>query len=175
MTNLILIVVLCLIAQGLSFRGGRNPSKFTGVSAVIRKSNLITRMSMEVEDAQVEEEDGAMVFTENALKHIEFLKSKQKEADADVILRMGVRAGGCSGMSYVMDFIKGEDVTEDDHEETIMDLAGNPLAKMVIDPKSLMYLFSMQLDYSDELIGGGFKFNNPNAETSCGCGKSFGV
>jgi len=128
----------------------------------------------EVAQEQEEEEEGAMVFTEDALKHIDFLKSKQGQA-VDVILRMGVRAGGCSGMSYVMDFIKDVDVTEDDHEEMIMGNTGDPLAKMVIDPKSLMYLFGMQLDYSDELIGGGFKFNNPNAETSCGCGKSFGV
>lgn len=47
--------------------------------------------------------------------------------------------------------------------------------KLVCDSKSLLYLFGMSLDYSDELIGGGFKFNNPNAESSCGCGKSFGA
>lgn len=45
--------------------------------------------------------------------------------------------------------------------------------RAVCDPKSMLYLFGMQLDYSSELIGGGFKFANPNAETSCGCGKSF--
>lgn len=52
---------------------------------------------------------------------------------------------------------------------------GNTLFRCVVDPKSLLFLFGLQLDYSDELIGGGFKFVNPNAETSCGCGKSFGV
>lgn len=45
--------------------------------------------------------------------------------------------------------------------------------RLVCDSKSLLYLFGMSLDYSDELIGGGFKFSNPNAEKSCGCGKSF--
>ena len=84
-------------------------------------------------------------------------------------LRMGVRAGGCSGMSYVMDFISEKDVTSDDHIEEYDGI------KCVVDPKSLMFLFGLQLDYSDEFIGGGFKFQNPNAETSCGCGKSFGV
>jgi len=44
-----------------------------------------------------------------------------------------------------------------------------------IDPKSLMYLYGMKLDYSDALIGGGFSFDNPNADSSCGCGKSFGA
>ena len=47
--------------------------------------------------------------------------------------------------------------------------------RCVIDPKSLLYLFGLQLDYSTELIGGGFNFQNPNAETTCGCGKSFNV
>ena len=49
------------------------------------------------------------------------------------------------------------------------------MKRCAVDPKSLLYLYGLQLDYSDELIGGGFKFSNPNAETSCGCGKSFGV
>lgn len=47
--------------------------------------------------------------------------------------------------------------------------------KLVCDPKSLLYLFGMKLDYSNELVGGGFKFQNPNADSTCGCGKSFGV
>ena len=80
---------------------------------------------------------------------------------------MAVRAGGCSGMSYVMDLTKLEDVDEND---TIVNLDEN--MRCVIDPKSLMFLYGMQLDYSDELIGGGFSFSNPNAEETCGCGKS---
>lgn len=47
--------------------------------------------------------------------------------------------------------------------------------KLVCDPKSLLYLFGMKLDFSNELVGGGFKFQNPNADSTCGCGKSFGV
>lgn len=47
--------------------------------------------------------------------------------------------------------------------------------KCVIDPKSVLYLYGLELDFSDALIGGGFQFQNPNAESSCGCGKSFGV
>mmetsp|Transcript_14015 Transcript_14015/g.39631 ORF Transcript_14015/g.39631 Transcript_14015/m.39631 type:complete len:82 (-) Transcript_14015:208-453(-) len=50
-----------------------------------------------------------------------------------------------------------------------------PCSFSVCDPKSLLYLFGMELDYSHELIGGGFKFTNPNAESTCGCGKSFSV
>ena len=52
---------------------------------------------------------------------------------------------------------------------------GNESVKIVCDPKSLLFLFGLQLDYSDALIGGGFSFQNPNAEGSCGCGKSFNV
>ena len=73
-------------------------------------------------------------------------------------------------MSYVMDLTKPDDVADDD---TIVDFAEN--MRCVIDPKSLMFLYGMQLDYSDELIGGGFSFMNPNAEETCGCGKSFGI
>ena len=68
-----------------------------------------------------------------------------------------------------MDFIKDGEVQPDDHVEIYGGI------KCVVDPKSLLFLYGLQLDYSDELIGGGFKFQNPNAGTSCGCGKSFGV
>lgn len=70
-----------------------------------------------------------------------------------------------------MDFEKPENINDDD---TVMEYDDGRF-KMVCEPKSLLYLFGMNLDYSNELIGGGFKFNNPNAEDSCGCGKSFGV
>ena len=118
-----------------------------------------------VEETETEE-DNVLVFTENAVKQLDYLQTKQ---DSKVVLRMGVQAGGCSGMTYVMDFIDQGDITEDDHIESFGGI------EYAIDPKSLMFLYGMQLDYSDELIGGGFKFENPNAETSCGCGKSFGV
>jgi iron-sulfur cluster assembly accessory protein len=73
-------------------------------------------------------------------------------------------------MSYVLDFEEEKNVRPDD---ALMEYEGG--FKLVTDPKSLLYLFGMELDWSSELIGGGFKFQNPNAESSCGCGKSFGV
>jgi iron-sulfur cluster assembly protein len=121
------------------------------------------RSTLEETDA---EEDNVLVFTDNALKQLDYLQKKQ---DVKMVLRMGVQAGGCSGMTYVMDFIEQGDINDDDHVESYGEV------EYAIDPKSLMFLYGMQLDYSDELIGGGFKFENPNAETSCGCGKSFGV
>ena len=97
-----------------------------------------------------------IIITPKAMAHISDLKAKQGLGT----LRMGVRSGGCSGMSYVMDFILDNQITDEDHIEAYGDV------KCVVDPKSLLYLYGLQLDYSDELIGGGFKFSNPNAETA---------
>lgn len=108
-------------------------------------------------------------LTEGALQHLKKLRSEV--GGADLLLRVGVKQGGCSGMSYAMDFEKAENIKEGD--DFIMDYSGE--FRIVCDSKSLLYLFGMSMDYSDALIGGGFKFVNPNAVDSCGCGKSFGV
>jgi iron-sulfur cluster assembly protein len=108
----------------------------------------------------------AITITPKALSHLALLIQKTPEKP---ILRMGVRSGGCSGMSYVMDVVEESKVNDDDYIEI------NDGIKCAIDPKSLLFLYGLSLDYSDELIGGGFKFTNPNAATNCGCGKSFGV
>ena len=73
-------------------------------------------------------------------------------------------------MSYLMDFEQEANVKP---EDSVIEYDGQ--FRLVCDPKSLLYLFGMQLDYSDALIGGGFQFQNPNAQDTCGCGKSFGV
>lgn len=73
-------------------------------------------------------------------------------------------------MSYIMDIMKPDEVVAEGDTEVVFDGV-----RCVIDPKSLLFLYGLKLDYSNELIGGGFSFNNPNAEESCGCGKSFGV
>ncbi|KAK9845859.1 hypothetical protein WJX81_004463 [Elliptochloris bilobata] len=83
---------------------------------------------------------------------------------------MGVKSGGCSGMSYHMDFEEEANVRE---EDAVMEYEGG--FRLVCDAKSLLYLFGMELDWSSALVGGGFQFKNPNASASCGCGKSFGV
>jgi iron-sulfur cluster assembly protein len=82
-------------------------------------------------------------------------------------LRLGVKGGGCSGLSYVLAF--DEKPRENDK---IMELHG---ITVFIDPKSLFYLSGTVLDYSDGLNGKGFVFNNPQASKTCGCGSSFGV
>ena len=83
-----------------------------------------------------------------------------------------VRSGGCSGMSYVMDFCEAESIQE---EEDQVDVYESEKIQCVVDSKSMLYLYGLELDYSTELIGGGFQFYNPNAEESCGCGSSFSV
>ncbi|GAQ89196.1 Iron-sulphur cluster biosynthesis family protein [Klebsormidium nitens] len=106
----------------------------------------------------------AISLSEKALAHI---KRMRNESGKDLTLRVGVRQGGCSGMSYVMEFEERANIREEDS------LIDQEDFTMVCDPKSLLYLFGMQLDYSDALIGGGFSFQNPNASSTCGCGKSF--
>mgnify|MGYP001331596882 CR=1 FL=1 len=93
---------------------------------------------------------------------------------SDKVLRVGVRSGGCSGMSYTMDFVGQEEIKEEDEVYEYQTDGGNTF-RVICDPKSLLYIYGMQLDFSNELIGGGFNFNNPNASQTCGCGSSFSV
>lgn len=111
-------------------------------------------------------QEKGIMMTESALRQVRFLRDKQGK---DLCLRVGVRQGGCSGMSYIMDFQEPSQIREDDR---VFDYDG---FNIVCDPKSMLYLYGLVLDYSDALIGGGFQFTNPNAAQSCGCGKSFTV
>ncbi|XP_058111011.1 iron-sulfur assembly protein IscA, chloroplastic isoform X2 [Magnolia sinica] len=106
----------------------------------------------------------AISLTEDALKHLNKMRSERNE---DLCLRIGVKQGGCSGMSYTMEFENRANARPDD---SIIEYNGFVI---VSDPKSLLFLYGMQLDFSDALIGGGFSFKNPNATQTCGCGKSF--
>lgn len=109
-----------------------------------------------------------ILLSPNALTHLLALRDQQGKEN--LCLRVGVRGGGCSGLSYTMDFADPSQVTEDDE---VYDYPEG--FKIICDRKSLLYLYGLQLDYSDALIGGGFEFVNPNASQTCGCGKSFGV
>jgi iron-sulfur cluster assembly protein len=105
-----------------------------------------------------------IMMTDAALSHVKALRDRQGK---DLCLRVGVRQGGCSGMSYTMDFEDASNIRETDE---VFDYEG---FKVICDPKSMLYLYGLVLDYSDALIGGGFQFTNPNADQTCGCGKSF--
>jgi len=112
-----------------------------------------------------------ILITEPAMKQLAALVRQQGTGK---VLRVGVRSGGCSGMSYTMDFVDASEIRDDD-ERYIYEPAGCPSFEVVCDPKSLLYIYGMQLDFSSALIGGGFNFSNPNATQTCGCGSSFAV
>lgn len=104
---------------------------------------------------------------DNALGHVVKLMMSQGFTTDTHFLRVGVKGGGCSGLSYVMDF---DDTTTDMDE--IIDLN---VMKVVVDKKSVLYLYGTQLEYSDGLNGKGFHWVNPNASRTCGCGESFSL
>ena len=104
-----------------------------------------------------------ITVTEKAVKEVKRLIEKQNAPN--MYLRLGVEAGGCSGLNYLMSL--DQKVTDQDK---VYDFEG---VKVVVDIRSLLYLMGMTLDYTGDLLGGGFKFVNPNAKKSCGCGHSF--
>ena len=108
-----------------------------------------------------------VTVSDKALEHVIGLMMNQGISPDTHYLRVGVKGGGCSGLSYAMDF----DDTVTDMDE-IVDL--NSL-KVIIDKKSVLYLYGTELDYSDGLNGKGFNWINPQASRTCGCGESFAL
>ena len=104
--------------------------------------------------------------TERAAKEVARIISEQKLPDGTA-LRVGVKGGGCSGFSYTLGF--DDQVSEIDQ---ITELHG---IQVVCDPKSFLYLSGTEVDFEESLMGRGFKFGNPNASKTCGCGESFSV
>jgi iron-sulfur cluster assembly protein len=109
-----------------------------------------------------------ITVSEKALHHVINLMMESGITPDSHHLRVGVKGGGCSGLSYVMDF----DNTIESTDETV-EIDGG--LKVVIDRKSVLYLYGTELDYSDGLNGKGFQWGNPNASRECGCGSSFAI
>ena len=198
-------------------RGAPSASVLRGVRRVAAATRAAPALSA---DTLVGSEQEMISITPSAMKQLLALKAASD--GADLVLRMGVRSGGCSGMSYVMDMI---DAAAIDATDLVIEYGEHGL-RCVIDAKSSMFLYGLQLDYSDKLIGGGFGFSvrapaaagragprataaasraptgkaltrrcvgllrlpsppppppppplaqNPNAESTCGCGSSFSV
>ena len=94
----------------------------------------------------------------------EIARQRDKRGTADAAIRVGIRGGGCTGFSYVFEW--ADQLRPSDR---VFEAFG---VKVVVDPKSLVYLGGMQLDFVRGMMGHGFKFNNPNVKGSCGCGES---
>ena len=128
--------------------------------------------NLEVKQEIKNSDDGkGILITNDAIEQISNLLQGQSAKKA---LRVGVRSGGCSGMSYTMDFIGTNEINPDDKVYDYS-LKADQRFQVVCDPKSLLYIYGMQLDFSKELIGGGFNFVKTNASQTCGCGSSFAV
>ncbi|MBE9600065.1 iron-sulfur cluster assembly accessory protein [Pedobacter sp. MC2016-24] len=107
-----------------------------------------------------------ITITDKAKSKIDQLM-EESQMDTTYFLRVSVKGGGCSGLSYNLDF--------DDEAKTGDQFFEDRGIKIALDMKSFLYLAGTELDYSDGLNGKGFNFHNPNASRSCGCGESFSV
>ena len=126
-------------------------------------NHIMSKQGQIIESKQQEFQKASIIVTEVAVKKLKnVMKSDNKE---DYFLRMSVEGGGCSGMTYKMDF---------DRQQKEFDkvFKSNGLT-VICDLKSWLYLKDVEIDYSDDLLNGGFKIKNPNAERTCGCGTSF--
>ena len=128
-----------------------------------------------------------VTVTETAAREVQSI-IKQQDLDAKAIhLRVGVKGGGCSGFSYVLDLTENQRDTDEVSEysfafEKAAEAGGTNgdggetfTLRVICDPKSYLYLNGTVIDFKDEIMGRGFVFNNPNATSSCGCGSSFTV
>jgi iron-sulfur cluster assembly accessory protein len=113
--------------------------------------------------APAEPHDDLLLFTDKAVEMLR--EAAKKESGEGIGLRVGVIGGGCSGMQYSLAFEAGPKSAD-----TVLDVGGVPV---FIDDESQQYLRGMTIDYVTGLHGAGFKFRNPNASRTCGCGTSF--
>ena len=116
-----------------------------------------------IEDQQHDFQNAAITVTKKAVKQLKI--AMKSEGNENQVLRMSVEGGGCSGMTYKMDF---------DNQQGEFDkvFESNGLT-IICDLKSWLYLRDIEVDYSNDLLNGGFKIKNPNADRTCGCGTSF--
>jgi iron-sulfur cluster assembly protein len=126
-----------------------------------------TTAPLPISPAPVEVREGnerLVSLTEPAGVKVRALIAREAQGD---FLRVAISGGGCNGLSYKLRF-----VAEPKRGDILVRTAG---AAVLVDPKTALYLKGTVVDYSDKLIGGGFKFANPNATASCSCGESFSV
>ena len=117
--------------------------------------------------AESQTETSDIILTEGAAREVKKIIEEQQLDAEKVRLRVGVKGGGCSGFSYILDLTETQKESDEVFEQHGV--------KIICDPKSLLYLSGTTVDFKDEIMGRGFVFSNPNATTSCGCGSSFAV
>lgn len=134
----------------------------------------------------------AVTVTETAAREIVSIIRDQDLDPQKIRLRVGVKGGGCSGFSYLLDLTETQKETDEMWEYTypvsksvgaaeangvggvaVAEQSETFTLRVICDPKSYLYLNNTVIDFKDELMGRGFVFNNPNATSSCGCGSSF--
>ena len=115
--------------------------------------------------------DAAISLTPKAVEAVKRALTKRGTLDAS--LRLGLRGGGCSGFTYVIEFHDGEPHSRD--KIFPYETEDGTKVRVVVDPKSLVYLNGTVLDWEVTLMNQGFKFKNPQEKTNCGCGHSFTV
>lgn len=106
-----------------------------------------------------------ITLTDNAAEHIKALMAEAPEGQPVLGLRIGVKSGGCSGMSYFMEYAA--------EKKPLEDVVEDKGVKVFIDPSAMMYLIGTEMDYNESDFEAGFTFKNPNEASRCGCGKSF--
>ena len=111
----------------------------------------------------------SITITDRAADRIKQIREEQQISD-DAKLRVGVVSGGCSGLTYDLEF--DSDISNGDDEDQEFEDKG---VKLVVDMRSFLYLSGTQLDYTEGLDGEGFHFHNPNANRTCSCGESFSI
>ena len=118
-----------------------------------------------------------VLVTDTAAREIDTIITQQELDPATICLRVGVKGGGCSGFSYLLDLTEVKKDSDEawTYDYTMKDNGSTKDFKVTVicDPKSYLYLNGTSIDFKDELMGRGFVFNNPNATTTCGCGSSF--
>ncbi|MBI3127718.1 MAG: iron-sulfur cluster assembly accessory protein [Candidatus Tectomicrobia bacterium] len=117
-------------------------------------------------DAAAARKPASLEVTDGAFAHMKRLM--EKDGKAGSIVRVGVKGGGCSGLSYVLQFEPAEKLNP--MTDTVVERDG---VRLAVDRKSALFLAGTVLDYEEGLMGKGFTFKNPNARQTCGCGSSF--
>ncbi len=136
---------------------------------MLERSPLLTSLIFMTDTLELPEgvrmgNEKLVLVTPPAGEKLASLIAREQKGD---FLRVKITGGGCNGLSYKMKF-----VAEPKRGDILVRSAG---AQIVVDTKSALYLRGTELDYSDKMVGGGFKFSNPNAKSSCSCGESFSI